>query len=102
MATDILSHVGLSLELQGELKKFMQKALIKVLDQQPCVRCSLLLPLSSARHGETFQQDSSMPAELQSEALDLIISAIDKNLGNYEVCLGCCSVLCVWFWFCWL
>ncbi len=28
-----------------------------------------------------------MNHELQSEAVDLIVSAIDKQRGNYEVCL---------------
>lgn len=55
---DKLEPWNLPKDVQTELKKFMSKALVRECD---------------------------MTSELQSEALDLIISAVDKANKNYEV-----------------
>lgn len=57
MATAVEGAPELTPELLGELKKHMSKSLVK---------------------------ESDMSAELSSEAVDIVISAVDKNPGNYE------------------
>jgi len=49
-------------------------------------RCCVLLPLLACVTAVPVrEQAADMNHELQSEAIDLIVSAIDKQRGNYEV-----------------
>lgn len=76
--------VVLSKEKLTDLKKSFTKNMVKV-SQLGKGRRPRSWRLTSFSFCVSLQQEADMNNELQSEAIDMIISAIDKQNGNYEV-----------------